>query len=76
MHRLRSVLKELGCEQEIAVNTLGSYAFNNNIPHTIDTEVFEDLYKRPTQTFHIRKYSYLKQAIALYRGDFLPKSFT
>jgi DNA-binding SARP family transcriptional activator len=76
MHRLRSVLKELGCEQEIVVNTLGSYAFNNNIPHTIDTEVFEDLYKRSRNPNLSYKeiLSYLKQAIALYRGDFLPKS--
>lgn len=74
MHRLRAMLSELGYDKEIIINTRGTYAFNNSANFTIDAEEFEKLCKRSQNTNdENEKLDCLKRAIALYKGDFLPK---
>ena len=74
MHRLRAMLSELGYDKEIIINTRGTYAFNNSADFTIDAEEFEKLCKRSQNTNdENEKLDCLKRAIALYKGDFLPK---
>lgn len=77
LHRLRSCLSELGLPdgQEIIVNSMGSYAFNNRLKCEIDFDVFEALYKRSVaaQSEKEKTNLYLT-AIDLYKGDFLNRS--
>ncbi len=77
LHRLRSCLAELGLPegQEIIVNSMGSYAFNNRLKCEIDFDTFEMLYKRSVaaQSEKEKTNLYLA-AIDLYKGDFLNRS--
>lgn len=74
MHRLRTMLAELGYDKEIIINTRGTYALNNSADFTIDSEEFEGLCKRCQNTEdESEKLECLKRAIALYKGDYLPK---
>ena len=77
LHRLRSCLAELELPdgQEIIINSMGAYAFNNRLDCEIDFDRFEALYKKSisAQSEKEKTNLYL-QAIDLYRGDFLGRS--
>ena len=77
LHRLRSCLAELELPdgQEIIINSMGTYAFNNRLECEIDFDRFEALYKKSisAQSEKEKTNIYL-QAIELYRGDFLGRS--
>ena len=77
LHRLRSCLDELGLPdgQEIIVNSMGSYAFNNRLEADIDFDAFEALYKKSVaaQSEKEKTHLYLA-AINMYNGDFLNRS--
>lgn len=75
-HRARSALDGLGdgMGHTLIVRRDGSYAWNSEIPFTLDVEDFESLCAQgdaaETSGEKIDKYL---QALSLYRGDFLPK---
>ncbi|MBQ7835300.1 MAG: winged helix-turn-helix domain-containing protein [Ruminiclostridium sp.] len=77
LHRLRNCLAELGLPegQDIIVNSMGTYAFNNRLECEIDFDKFEALYKKSVaaQSEKEKTNLYLA-AIDLYRGDFLNRS--
>ncbi len=77
LHRLRSCLSELELPdgQEIIVNSMGTYAFNNRLECEIDFDEFEMLYKRSVaaQSEKEKTNLYLA-AVELYKGDFLNRS--
>ncbi len=77
LHRLRSCLVELQLPagDEIVVNTMGTYAFNNRLDCDIDFDRFEALYKKSLLAQSEKeKTSLYLAAIELYKGDFLHKS--
>ena len=76
MHRLRSILAELECPENIVINTNGTYAFNTELDYEIDVEVFENKFKAASapDISPEEKLVLLLQAIDLYTGDFLAKS--
>lgn len=77
LHRLRNCLSELGLPEgeEIIVNSMGTYAFNNRLESEIDFDMFESLYKKSlaAQSEKEKTNLYLSAA-ELYRGDFLSRS--
>lgn len=74
LHRVRTMLEPLGSELALIVRKSGSYAWNTQVPLTLDVDTFEALCKSGAQAGDdaLRLALYL-QALALYRGDFLPK---
>ncbi len=77
LHRLRACLDELELPKgnEIIVNSMGSYAFNNNLECEIDFDCFEALYKKSVaaQSEKEKTKLYL-EAAELYKGDFLSRA--
>lgn len=75
-HRARSALDGLGdgMGHTLIVRRDGSYAWNSEIPFTLDVEDFESLCAQgdAAETAGEKIDKYL-QALSLYRGDFLPK---
>ena len=76
MHRLRTILSELGCPDNIVINTNGTYAFNTELDYEIDSEEFENRFKAASapDISSSEKLVLLLKAIDLYTGDFLSKS--
>lgn len=76
LYRLRTVLDTLGIPGDnIIVNSMGTYAFNNKLDYEIDFNVFEDTYKRGVEALSDKeKLNCFLQALELYKGDFLHKS--
>ncbi|MCM1334442.1 MAG: diguanylate cyclase [Bacteroides sp.] len=77
LHRLRACLSALGLPEgeEIIVNKMGSYAFNNALNASIDFDDFELYYKKSLNAQSEKERTTLSmKAIELYDGDFLPKS--
>lgn len=76
LHRVRTMLDQLapGMGHHLIVRQDGSYAWNPQILVSLDAEDFETLCKCGTHAENdaLRLDFYL-QALALYRGDFLPK---
>lgn len=78
VYRARALLKEISGDErsEFIKFERNTYAWNNSYDCVIDTEQFLDCWKRGTDAGNpddLRIES-LKKAIALYRGEFLPKS--
>ncbi|MCM1055792.1 MAG: winged helix-turn-helix domain-containing protein [Bacteroides sp.] len=75
IHRLRDILSELGCEQQIIVCINGAYSINPDIDLEIDTEEFEKAFKDAAASDdQDEKLSLILNAVNLYTGDFLAKS--
>lgn len=77
LHRLRGCLSalELPEGEEIIVNAMGTYAFNNSLNAQIDFDDFETLYKKSLIAQSEKEKTALSMAaINLYKGDFLHKS--
>ncbi len=77
LHRLRSCLAELNLPEgeEIIVNAMGTYAFNNRLDADIDFDRFETLYKKSLSAQSEKeKTAFSLSALEIYKGDFLHKS--
>lgn len=76
LHRVRSTLDQLenGAGHSLIIRRDGSYAWNAQIPLTLDTDEFEALCKDGARADSdaARLDLYLR-ALDLYQGDFLPK---
>lgn len=78
LYRIRMTLKEhnISQGQDVIIAKGGAYSWNPKIPCQVDFERFEQLYeeaKNDTTHLETKKAKY-RQAIALYKGDFLPKA--
>ena len=75
-HRLRSMMCQLDAlrDRNLIIRKNGTYSWNPDLCFTLDTETFESLCRDalacqdPGQQLEL-----LRRALALYRGDFLPK---
>lgn len=75
IHRLRDILSELGCEQQIIVCINGAYSINSEIDIEIDAEEFEKTFKEAASADdREEKLGLILNAVNLYSGDFLAKS--
>lgn len=75
IHRLRDILSELGCEEQIIVCINGAYSINTDIELELDTEEFEKAFKAANSCEdRDDKLSLILNAVNLYTGDFLAKS--
>ena len=75
-HRVRSLLNQLdnGAGHDLIIRREGTYAWNQEIPFTLDTDQFEALCRSAAvQDDEDRRLETYLQALALYEGDFLPK---
>lgn len=76
LHSVRARLDQLypGAGHELIINRGGTYAWNTEIPLTLDVEEFETLCKAGTAAEdEEQKLSLWRRALALYQGDFLTK---
>lgn len=76
LYRARTLLDQLsdGTGHELLLFKNGCYAWNPDIPITVDAEEFERLCSdADRQTQEDTRLDLLRQALALYAGDFLPK---
>ena len=74
LHRTRAQLDQLyeGAGRECILRKDGSYCWNPDVPVEVDFERFEQLCQSPEPDPEIRL-SNLRQALSLYRGEFLPR---
>lgn len=73
LHRLRAQLDQLwpGAGRELVLRKEGGYCWNSSIPLELDCEVFEALcHSAAPEETHLAN---LLKALAMYRGEFLPK---
>lgn len=77
-YRVRSMLDQLGDQagHELIVRKNGTYAWNSDIPLELDVEKFDALLTAAANQSGDERLATLLQALALYRGDFLPKLST
>lgn len=78
-HRVRACLNQLGgsAGHEFIVRRAGSYAWNTNVPLTLDIDEFDRLCQAGSGAgSDEEKLTYWMQALALYRGGFLSKLFS
>jgi len=76
LYRIRAMLNQLepGAGHSWIIRREGNYAWNPDIPITLDAEQFESLCRAARETEDSRQRLELyRQGLALYRGDFLPK---
>ena len=76
LFRARSMLGKLGdnAGHELLIHKDGSYCWNTVTPLTLDVEEFDRLCGKAARSQDPeRKLSLYRQAISLYKGDFLPK---
>ncbi len=71
MHRLRQALGE-NSEDTTVLFTNGYYKWNPNIPYYIDTDHFELLVKKAKLASPNEAIELYKNALGLYKGDYLP----
>jgi DNA-binding SARP family transcriptional activator len=77
LHRARVLLDGLGYPStKIILHKHDNYSWNNTLPFDIDTEIFEDLCKKASQTglSDGQRQPIYEEAIELYKGEFLPKN--
>lgn len=75
IHRLREILSELQCGDNVIVCTNGAYSINPEIELAIDAEEFENSFKNASSTEDTdERMRLILSAINLYTGDFLSKS--
>ncbi|MEG0378024.1 MAG: BTAD domain-containing putative transcriptional regulator, partial [Eubacterium sp.] len=74
MYRLRTFIKKSWGENDFILTGRGSYIWNQDISISIDVEIFESSIKKAEkETDKQKKITYYKEAVALYKGEFLPK---
>lgn len=75
LHRVRSMLNQLGgnAGHTLIVRRDGSYAWNTQIPLSLDVDDFEALCKSGAAAGDEKRLELYLQALALYQGDFLEK---
>ena len=73
-YRTRTYLDQLwpGAGHDLIVRKNGTYCWNTQLPIELDIEIFDKLRATPTENEEARL-DLLLQALALFRGDFLPK---
>lgn len=78
LFRVRKQLDELEYpDEELILQKRGAYFWNKNLPIEVDTDVFEDLCNKAASTDDLdEKEAFYKEAVALYVGDFMPRSET
>lgn len=80
IYRARILLKKSGLpEFQYIVQDSGVYAWNSELPCVIDTECFEEYYKKAVSKNKLsnqKRIQYFEQALCLYRGTLLPKGMT
>lgn len=78
VYRIRTIFREqnIPYARDLILSRHGCYGWNNTIPCRIDCELFESLYKQAGKSDlpEAQRISFYRQAIALYKGDFLPNS--
>ncbi len=78
MHRLRSMLNNLEYMDgmDMIVQRRGTYAWNSKLDFIVDTDIFEELYKKGSMDScsEEERVSCFRDAIMVYKGDFLPKT--
>lgn len=75
MHRLRTVLAELECDDAIIISSNGTYQLNPALQYAIDAESFESTFKASTvEQDKNHKLALLIKSINIYTGDFLVNS--
>lgn len=75
MHRLRKLLETLQYPEPLIIPHHGSYAFNPAVPCRIDVEEFSALCSEASKQDAIdMQIDRLKQALGIYKGDFLPEN--
>ncbi len=75
IHRLREILSELQCGDNVIVCTNGAYSINPEIELAIDAEEFENSFKSASSAEDTdERMRLILSAINLYAGDFLSKS--
>lgn len=75
-HRVRSFLNQLdgGIGHEFIIRRDGSYAWNTDVPLTLDIDEFDRLCQAGTRAdSESEKLKYWTEALSLYQGDFLSK---
>ena len=74
LHRARTQLDQLydGAGRECVLRRDGSYCWNPEVPVEVDFERFEQLCQTTAETPEVRL-TQLRQALALYRGEFLSR---
>lgn len=74
-HRVRSLLNQLdsAAGHHLIVRRDGTYAWNPDVPFSLDTDMFEALCRSgAAQSDEDRRLESYLQALALFEGDFLP----
>lgn len=76
LFRVRKQLDELEYpDEELILQKRGAYFWNKDLPVEVDTDIFEALCSKGASTDDPdEKEAYYKEAIALYAGDFMPRS--
>lgn len=76
LHRVRSAVSEVGYVdgKELILSRSGSYGWNNSYPVWIDAEEFDRLSRMDPHLSDEEQLSNILKALALYKGDFLPKT--
>ena len=78
IYRARMLLKSTGLpDLNYIIQASGGYAWNNEIPCMVDTQLFEEYYKNAhfdTELSTKEKMEYYAKAIQLYGGKFLPRN--
>ena len=72
IYRLRQDIRNR--EGNFIFSENGGYIFNEGSPFWLDTEKFDQLIKKGNQVEAVEKIKYYRQAIQLYKGDFLENS--
>ncbi len=75
--RTRKLLEPFNCPtQQLISQNRGSYCWNPEVDLSLDTSEFEGFYQQSCQPglTESRQLELLLQALALYKGDFLPKA--
>ena len=77
VYRLRGMLHDLGMAEELFVLRDGMYQFNRQASYWLDAEAFEDAVNRGyelRQTEPEQSREWFRQAMDLYRGDYLSEN--
>ena len=74
-YRARTMLNELGenAGHDWIIRKNGTYVWNDEIPVTLDVEDFERLCKQAAAAQGNERLELYREALALYKGNFLPK---
>lgn len=78
IYRCRKVLSVLdpAGKESFIIFERNTYAWNNNLPMMVDVELFDDYYRKAMSgaASEEERIFYFLEAVALYQGEFLPKS--